>query len=406
MDLIKLRKQRRSQFWAEIIPYVGYVIQSGVAVLTLLLLIAFSAWYTSFLQQLPPDLPIQLIMLILLTPFAVTSNFRTYLRPADVVFLLPEEHRMGQYLGGSYRSSMIVRLFPLLLVFLTSWPMYIRSAADPKAFWLFALVLIALRFLSTYGAWKELFIISRSTAQSYRILRLLVIGLALAAWLWQSESRSLIFIGLLALTYAVALRIPPRHEMPWEKLIAAEKSNSARVMLILGWFVNVPQRQQKVYPRKWLSRIGGSIPWKKNTAYRFLITKSFLRSDVLSITFRAVLLGILLVAWNYQSWAGSAIYLFFLFVIGVQLSGLRAMHRESFWLHIYPLPPHSRGHSLTAFIFKIHVVIAVVLWLPMLAALPESWALVVGTLLTGIVLVWLYSRNLKNSLKKEVDDEE
>lgn len=51
MDLKELRRQRRSRFMGSMLPYVGYVIKSGVAMLLLLLLIVFSAWYTSLLRD-------------------------------------------------------------------------------------------------------------------------------------------------------------------------------------------------------------------------------------------------------------------------------------------------------------------------------------------------------------------
>lgn len=54
MELRALRSRRKAAFWGKVLPYLPYVFQSGVAVLLLLLIIAFSAWYTAFLQNLPP----------------------------------------------------------------------------------------------------------------------------------------------------------------------------------------------------------------------------------------------------------------------------------------------------------------------------------------------------------------
>lgn len=86
MDLKELRRQRRSRFMGSMIPYVGYVIRSGVAMVLLLVLIAFSAWYTALLRDTPSDLPIRWIMLVFLLPAAVHSSFRTYLQSPDTIF--------------------------------------------------------------------------------------------------------------------------------------------------------------------------------------------------------------------------------------------------------------------------------------------------------------------------------
>lgn len=91
MDLKELRRQRRSRFTGSLIPYMGYIIQSGVAMVFLLVLIIFSAWYTSLLRDIPAGIPIRWIMLVLLVPAAVHSSFRTYLQTPDTIFLLPQD---------------------------------------------------------------------------------------------------------------------------------------------------------------------------------------------------------------------------------------------------------------------------------------------------------------------------
>lgn len=53
MELRALRSRRKAAFWGKVLPYLPYVFQSGVAVLLLLLIIAFSAWYTAFCKIFP-----------------------------------------------------------------------------------------------------------------------------------------------------------------------------------------------------------------------------------------------------------------------------------------------------------------------------------------------------------------
>ncbi|MED5016626.1 ABC transporter permease [Paenibacillus chibensis] len=405
MNLAQLRSERRSRFWGkEVLPYLGYVIQSGVAVLLLFLLIAFSAWYTSLVQHIPAGLPIRWIMLILLVPLTVNSSFRTYLQPADTVFLLPQESRMNHYFNASWISGVVYKLLGLALVFLISWPLYVRSDEAPKSFGLFLVVLIALKLVSSYGCWKELRMVSRRAAISYRILRYVTIALAVAAWLWQPVGRSLIFIVLIAVTYFVALRVPAKHLVAWERLIAQEKTHSGRVLMMLGWFVNVPGRQQRIYARKWLSWAGNRIPWKPGAAYRYLLMKSFVRSDILGIVLRAGILGALLVWWTRGGMLGSGIYLFFVFLAGVQLSSLLRYHSESFWLHVYPIPPGSRRTNAVGLAFQIQLLFAFLIWLPLLGSIGEKPGAVLMTLAGGIVLSLLF--RFFAGRKKTADDDD
>ncbi|MBE9915983.1 ABC transporter permease [Paenibacillus donghaensis] len=406
MDLASLRSERRSRFWGkEVLPYVGYVIQSGVAVLLLFAIIAFSAWYTSLVQHIPAGFPIRWIMLVLFVPLTVSSSFRTYLQPADVVFLLPQESRMRKYFQASWISGVIYKLLGLALVFLISWPLYIRSEADPKPFSLFLLVLIALKLLASYGCWKELRMVSRKGATASRLLRYVIIALSIAAWLWQPAGRSLIFILLIAATYVAALRFPAKHLVAWERLIAQEKTHIGRVLMVLGWFVNVPSRQQRIHSRKWLFWAGNRISWKPETAYRYLLMKSFIRSDILGIVIRAGILAVFLVWWMRSGMVGSGIYLFFVFLAGVQLSTLLRYHSESFWLHVYPLPPGSRRSNAISLAFQIQLVFAGLTWLPLLGGGTDRLGAALMTLICGVIICLLF-RYFAGRKKKAHDDDD
>ncbi|WP_438347175.1 ABC transporter permease [Paenibacillus sp. FA6] len=405
MDLKGLRIHRRRQFWGEIIPYLGYVMQSGVAVMFLFMFIAFSAWYTSLIQHIPAGLPIRWIMLVVLLPLTVQSSFRTYLQFPDIVFLLPQESKMKSYLSGSWISGVTYKLVGLTLVFLTAWPLYSRSDIAPKPFWTFLILLFILKMISSYGGWKELSMVSIRASKGYRLLRWAVMALALWAWLWQPVGKSLIYVLLLVATYVVSLSSPVKHLVAWERLISKEQSQIGRVMLVLGWFVNVPERQQRVYPRRLLSKVGSQLSWVQSSAYRYLITKSFVRSDIFGIIMRACVLGILLVWWTRGSLLGSGIYLFFLFLVGIQLSSLQGYHRDSFWLNIYPIPANSRQHNVMIFVFQVHLLLAVILWLPLWG---DGWthvSLTMGTLAAGIVMSILIRGVLSRKINQENDED-
>ncbi|NGM83720.1 ABC transporter permease [Paenibacillus sp. 7124] len=404
MDLRELQGQRRSRAAGKLLSYAGYIIQSGVAVVLMFILIAFSAWYTSVLRDIPSGLPIRWIMLAALLPAAVHSGFRTYLQPADAVFLLPQEHRMHEYFAPAWTRGTVWKSLRLLLALLILWPLYIRTEESPKSLLVTAALLLSVKLLSAYGCWRELKMLSPAASAGYRLLRWAVGGLIIAAWLWQPFHKGLGFSLLLAAAYLSALAVPARHTVPWERLIALEKAQSGRALMLLGWFVEVPGRQQRVYPRLWLSRWGAGLPWRRDSAYRYLLTKSFARGDILGIVLRLGLLALALEWWNRGSLVGSGIYLFFLFIIGVQLSALAKLHGESFWLTVYPLPENSRSRSTVSFVFRAHLAFAIAMWLPLAAGsgtLPRA----LSALAAGVVIVLILRARLgKNMRRAEGDD--
>ncbi|GAB6927072.1 ABC transporter permease [Paenibacillus sp. JCM 10914] len=406
MNLRELHAKRRGQFWGEILPYLGYVIQSGVAVVFLFVLIAFAAWYTSILQNVPPDLPIRWIMLVVLVPIVINSSVRTYLRIADTVFLLPQESRMNTYFRSGWISGVIYKIIGLGIVLLTLWPLYIRSDIAPRPLLATFAVLTVLKLLSSYGSWREQLMVSRIAAASYRALRWLVPTLAFAAWLWYPTGKALIFMALIAVTYYAALSVPVRHRVAWERLIAVERRQASRVMMVLSWFVNVPQREQRVHARRWLSGWGKGLPWRKETAYRYLLIKSLTRSDILGILIRIGVLGAVLVWITREGLTSVIVYLISLMIIGLQLSSLRKLHPESFWLHVYPLPAGTRRENEGKLIFQVQLFWALLLWLPLLPGIISAPVQVLGTGVAGVALVFLFRWNADRKFRRKDDEDE
>ncbi|MBS5912676.1 MAG: ABC transporter permease [Paenibacillus macerans] len=405
MELRALRSRRKAAFWGKVLPYLPYVFQSGVAVLLLLLIIAFSAWYTAFLQNLPPGLPVSWIMLLLLGPLTVYSGFRTYVEPADVIFLLPQETRMKEYLSPAFRSGIIYKLIGLYIVLLLVWPLYIRSSAIVQPLWLMMLILLLLKALSAYGAWQELRITTARARTGYRLLRWCFILLMVAAWLWQPAWKSALFTLLVGLNYALVLRFPMKHAVPWDNLIAAEKSNEAKVMLLLGWFVDVPAEGQKVIRRRWLSAAGNRTPWTPAAAYRYLLIKTFVRSELLGMLIRLTLLGLLLVGWNGRTWLGAVLYLLFVFLTGTQLASLRHAHRDSPAASFYPLPPGARKAAALRITSCLLFALAVLLWLPMILTPGGDAALTFGSLAAGLAFAWALRSVWSRKWREEELDE-
>jgi ABC-2 type transport system permease protein len=404
MDLKALHRERRAAFWGQVLPYLGYVMQSGLAVLFMAFLITFAAWYTSLILHLPPDLPIRWIMLLLVLP-AAWSSFRTYLNGADIVFLRPQEYRLHVYFSGARISGVVYKIIGMLLLFMLLWPLYIRSDEAPRPLLSFLLLLVMLKLLFSYGGWQELHMASRSIAGIYRLLRWALAVLTIGAWVWQPPLYSLPFILLVAALYYVVLRLPAKHKVPWEHLIRVEQAQAGRVMRTLAWFVDVPAWTQRVTRRPWLAWLGNRIPWNREAAYRYLLVKTFSRTEPAGIVTRLLILGLLLIWILSGGWAGSAVYLLFVFLIGMQLAALRQTHRDSLWLQLYPIPESARGNAFLRFYMQIMLPAVVVLWLPLLAGGAGRWSAVWFSLAAGLLLILLQRRMQAKKWASDTEEE-
>lgn len=404
MDLNKLLQDRRASFWKQILPYLGYVLQSGLAAVFAFIMIAFAAWYTSLLQNVPADLPIRWIMLLVLIPVAY-SSYRTYLTDADIVFLRPQEHRMKVYFRSVHTRGVSYKAVGMLLLLMLLWPLYVRSEAEPRALILSVVLLLLLKGLSGYGGWQELRIVSSSLRRLFGMGRWVLAVLILGAWWWYPPLRSLPFIVLITVLYLFLLRLPIKHPVSWELLIAQEKSNGGRLMRVLSWFVDVPALGQQITARSWLSWLGAGLGWNRTNAYRYLLTKTFTRTEAAGIVIRLLVLGLLLVGFTASGWIGSLLYLLFLLLIGLQITSLRRSHQDSLWLQLYPITSEQRKQAFLGFITRMILPIVILLWLPLLSGGVERLGMNVLTLAGGgVVLLLLRASQARRWAKAEEDE--
>jgi ABC-2 type transport system permease protein len=406
MDLQQLWKHRKDAFWQEVFPYFRYVGQSGFLVLLAFLIIGGAAGYAGFLDRIPENYPIRIVSLVVLTPFVIYSSIRTFLKSADIVYLLRVEPRMQEYFRRSFRYSIVPQAIFLSVAYCILWLLYVRADPDPKSFLLLWAVLLILKVCNSYGSWQERRMSMPFARWAYRFVRFALSILLIAVWLWQPTWKAFLFSVILILTYGIALRFPPKHKVPWDTLIALERDQRGRFMIFLNWFVDVPSMPQKVYKRTWLNALSKKMPWQQQSAYFYLYTKTLLRSDVLGMVMRLLAIGMLIMYWLRDSSWAVLVYAFILFVLGTQLTAIRRFHRYSFWASIYPIPFRSRKQAIVKLARRVHLITAVLLWLPLVLG-AGAWSIRIVLLLGGVLFVylfqWIWSR--KKWMEHEDDED-
>ncbi len=145
IDTDRLWNKRTSDFLLEIRPFIGYALQSA-ALLIVLLILAGAYFYTRFLSEAPPDFPFRELAALVLLPFLALSPIRTYLKEADLIYMVPMETEMSAYMQKATARAFRIQTLALLAVWTAVWPMYALSAGgDGKSFVVILLVLAALK---------------------------------------------------------------------------------------------------------------------------------------------------------------------------------------------------------------------------------------------------------------------
>lgn len=393
---------RKREFWGKVMPYMRYVIQSGLGALVLFVLVAGTALYASFIEQIPPSFPIKEVALLLVAPAVAYTTYRTLLRPADLAFLLRIEHRMSGYMKRSVRYSLWPRTVLLAAVWCVLWPLYSSAEDDPKGFVLTLALLLLIKAVAAFGAWKERHYSDKRRRIAARYIRYLWAWGATACWLWLSVASALLFIGISGLAYMGWLVIGRTLRFPWEAHFEAEKAHEGRVYLFLSGFVDLPASDERRYARPWLNFVGNRFALNKQFAYRYLLMKTLSRSELLGIIMRLVVIGAVLLFWTNSTEWSMLLYAAVVFVIGTQMGAVFAFHRHDVWHEVYPLPDHARHEAALYVSTVVHALAAIILLMP-IAVGPLTVAFKLAMIGAGVLIVVL-TRWKRSKPRKDDED--
>lgn len=386
-----LWRDRVRSYWKEIMPYVGYVISSGLGIMLVFGFVAGMALYASFVERIPADFPIRELAWLILSPLTAYMTFRTYMVTADIAYMLRIEHRMKAYFNKSIRSSLIPRLVLLLAGWALLWPLYSRADDSPKGFLLTLLVLIILKAVVVFGAWTERHLADKRWRLGMRLLRYVWAFAAVAAWIWLKAPIAGLLIGVGGLMYIATCRMSPKLSFAWEAHIDVERTHVNRIRTFLSGFVNLPPGEERRFSRPWLKRLGDGYAWSRQHAYEYLLTKTLVRSELLGIFIRLTVIGFILLWWIKDSTWNGLLLLLFVLAVGAQCGSLFQMHQHDVWRNLYPLQSGSKQRAARMLGTRLHVLSAVLMLIPVMlgsTSVEYKGYVAIGVLLVLIVF-WL-----------------
>lgn len=409
--LRSLRQRRAAAFRKEIVPYFRYVAQSGFGLLVSAVVFTVLIWYVNLLKDVPPDLPADIAGIIIVSAAAVYAPLRTYLRPADPVYLLPLEDRLLRvYVGPALSGSIINAVLRTLAAFAVFAPIYIRAPVTENVAEAHPILLLALLFAITgafnaYAGWRERQPSSRAWRMILKavrwVLTIIIVAALLLKPLWLAVPFMLLCMAFLWLMW----RLPRQHFLPWEKLINDEEATRRRWMSFLSWFVDVPTETAKPARRRWLAWIGDIVPWEQARAWHFLYAKTFIRSETLGAFGRWIILMAIVMIVVDSALGDLIAYGVGFVVAALQLSELRRV-RFVETAQTLPIPPEGR-YIAAAYVARAAGIAAVaLLWLAGVLSLrgfqPELWlpALAAGLLWCG----WIVPRRIAGHSDDEEDE--
>lgn len=371
----ELWKRRFLSYWRESASYWRYVLNNGVVMFSLFVVIGAAYYYGRILKELPEHFPYRIALALALLPVVAYGSVRTFLRRADLVFLLPLETTMGDYFRRCFLYAAVVQAAYVAAALTVAWPMYAHFAAPRGGAFLWALgFLWLLKAANTAGSWLETRFHHRRHRLAAALMRMGWTGAALYA-LWDGRlPLAALLAALGALSAAGVGRYTPKYRVHWQLLVEREAARQARLYSFFSWFQEVPERPVRPRRRTLLSKLAGRVNMAPANAYFYLYLLTFARSEIGGMTLRlaaaALALGFVLPSAPAQL----VVYGLAVAAIGFQLSTLAQIHRYALWPELYPLPPASRTAALVRLALLCQIAAALALSVPLIVChAPTLW---------------------------------
>jgi ABC-2 type transport system permease protein len=395
MNIEQLWKKRAAHFWVECLRYSRYIGNSGTVTFLVFAFIVGAYYYGQMLHRLPTSYPVEWGIAVLFSLLLTVSPVRTFLREADLVFLLPVEWRMHRYFRSSIAYSFLLQGLYIFIVLLAVWPLYThRMGGKAEGFLYVLLFLLVVKLANVIGSWQEQRLRERSARSIHAFIRWIA-NLAVALVLFSQGFQPWLLAALLTFLVAAFFyyRMLARNYLNWEHLVQREKEALARFYSFVNQFVDVPHMQNRVRRRALFANVVNRLAFTRENAYRYLYGKTFVRSDLFGMFLRLSVVGLLII-WSIPGDTGKTIaYAIVLYLTGIQLSALRQHHRYVFWNHIYPVPAGWREDAIVRLIFLLMLIQAAILYLAVLLSLSPGWAMALAPVL-GVAVAYVYSHKV------------
>lgn len=399
---MELWQKRVGAYVNEAIRYLRVIFSSGfVLALYFIIVIGgyyYRQWISSLNEQFPSALGIAIVMTVLLSTGAV----RTFVKEADLVFLLPFEGRLQRYFRASYLYSLTNQVFVLIVVMFGLMPLYFAQINQSAAYLFISIgLLVVAKAWNLYANFQEQRLQEKTERNLHIVLRIAVNAvfcflLFKEAWLFVL----CIVAVMLMTTIFYYQHFTRRHSLKWERLIEIERRQVLFFYRIANAFTDVPALKGTIKRRAWADSLFSFIKYGKKNVFTYLFARSFFRyGDLLGIYLRLIIIGSLFIYLIPDMLAQIAVMLAFIYMTGMQLSTLWYHYDTKIWVDLYPLSKEEKKRNFSSLLFVL-LIVQMIIYALVLIASSNEWIYFLASLVAGSLLAYFYSFIFVNKRRK------
>ncbi|NSL52006.1 ABC transporter permease [Calidifontibacillus erzurumensis] len=404
IDANKLWKERFQYYLKDTRRYLRLIFNDHLKFVLLFAVGGGAYYYQNWLKTLPEDFPAAFIIAFIIAIFLTKSPIRTFLKEADLVFLLPVETKLKPYFIKSIIYSYMLQFYILLVILAVLGPLYLsQQDASINHFIFIAILVFVIKAVNLIARWFVQISADERLLKFDQAARFIInFAFVYVALIGDSFliTAGCVLLFIMYVFYAYSMK--KGKGVKWELLVELEAKRMMTFYRIANMFTDVPKLKEQVKPRNWLNWMANRLPFSQSSAFSLLYLRTFQRSsDYLGVYVRLIVIGGLLLYFLPISFGKMFVVLFFLYLSGFQLLPLYRHHAMKIWIHLYPISSEQRRVNFLQLIFRLQVFKSVVLALVVL--ITGDFLLSCIVLGAGIIFSYLFTFRYVN--KKLISQE-
>ncbi|MCM3712206.1 ABC transporter permease [Sporosarcina luteola] len=279
-NLREIWGDRFIRYMNELQKYMRFVFTGHLAIVLLFTIGAGGYAYSEWLKEVPSEFPAAILAAVLIGAALSIGSPITLLKPADIVFFLPMENKLEDYLKRSLRYSLVSQLPVPYILFIVLLPLLAATeVAGKPQFILTAIVIFLVKWLYVeteyhyrranegVGVWKD------------RLVRFVLAALILYVMLAGSPYFIPLVGVLMAVYYLFWKKRSVANPFPYEHFITLEQNRMMRFYRFANYFTDVPHLKGSVSRRAWLGFLMRPAKFGQDSPQRYLLRRTLVRTD-------------------------------------------------------------------------------------------------------------------------------
>lgn len=384
-NLANMWSTRFQHYMREVQRYTQYIFTGHLAIVLVFAIGALGYSYSEWLKTVPADFPAAILAAIVLSAATTLSAPTTLLKEADMVFFLPLEGQLPQYMKKSLRWTTISQLpFPLILYMVFLPLLTTVEVADNATLGWLAIFIVIFKWMSVDTEFSVHFATSGKSVWVDRGIRFILMAVAIYSWLSPYYYVIVIPIILLTLYTMYWKRQMATQAFPYEHFIQLEQNRMMRFYQFANYFTDVPHVKGAISRRSWLNPLMMKVTFERSLAQRYLVQRTFFRTDDM---FRLWLrLTVIVAAVTYIVSIPLVVYIFagvIAFASAIQLIYAFRVGEDFRMDMLYPIQQEDRTKAIRQVVQKMQWIQTLLVMFAALIGFGFSWT----SLITGFIIL-------------------